>query len=240
MRKICFILVIISFNILFSQQNETDTYNRVLYEQVKKLPIDNSYSVITLKNALEKIATETKDSLLILDIKNHLNKLDKLKFYKEKKVDDSVLTSDDLKKIRVDNDKFTGLKKYYSYLAGNRFQPVIIIKDDIMSLRFTTQLNNNSWVFKETTQVLVDEKSYSFKLENLNREVLSGSQILETSNTPINPIIFEMLEDIYNGCENVSVRYYGNRIYDFELVKNEIIKIQKLMNLYYKLETSLN
>lgn len=225
---------LISLNV-FSQ--EKDSYNLLLFSEIKKIPLEMEDQKHIIIDNFDKIYNETKDETLkelILKEKEIVLKKQFNNSVKYNSTDD--LSKEDLKGIRIITDKFNKTSNIYakSNVGTLRFSILLTDKNN-MYLRFTPYYSGKNWVFFKYVTILADDNSYMFVINDTRREVRSGF-VEEYGSILLDIDKIEDFKKILNTNGEISVRFSGDKISDKTLNKPEIQRLKKILDVYEKLK----
>lgn len=150
----------------------------------------------------------------------------------------SDLSKADLKGFVVDEDKF----KHTTFIT-NRWGmnnpavlPYIAINEGNVYLRIKTQYYGSNWIFMDRVQFIIDGKDYSYQISEPDRNVISASDLKESSDDIATDKQIEILNAIVGSKSNVSVRLSGQRYRDTNIDSGTKKKIKETLDLYEKLK----
>ena len=224
----------LSFN-SFSQ--DVDIVNRVVFNQMKKMDTNDEAVQEMLLVKLDEMRAETKDSVLIkkidvfkLELQNGTPKATKT----ISTINQSVLDNIDTKKFKIVEDKFQNLKFIYNKKRSSP-RVYIAVSENYAVLRLSESYSGSDWIFMDTMFFLLnDEERMSLPLDNVERDVISGSMVKEYADVVLNSDQIEFLSKIEESTR-VDIKTVGKGTKRYELTKKSKININDILKLYQEL-----
>jgi hypothetical protein len=240
MKKII-LLLLIGYS-SFSQNEESskpDVVNRMLLDYYKKQEVSSPEARDVILKFTNKIIETTKDTALISLCKKHVVNLNNAKFPFYSNANLTKASKEDLKKFEVTFDKFTetttirNKKKWPSPLYLS-----LKVKKDKQILILRSMYRGSDWLFINSIDLLIDNKKYSYELDDdVLREVISGQKVHESATNYVDDNIHLILENIFKSSSDVEMRFNGKNYHEDEkLTKYNIELMKDIFDLYQKIK----
>ena len=150
----------------------------------------------------------------------------------------NTLSKEDLKGFRVEHDDFKnstfiskkgwGLQDWYA--------PYISIKNGELFLHWVLKYRGSDWIFMDKVSIIANGETYSFPLNDVSRDVLSGSSVSEEQDVHVDYYVMNVLREISKTEKMVKFRFEGKYSRDYVLTVNGAKKIGEVITLYDKLK----
>ena len=147
----------------------------------------------------------------------------------------SVLSKEDLKNFRVEEDKFRNITFLTPKIYGTTKSAYLGIKEDVLKFHLVMEYNGSGWIFWNKAIFLYNGKTFEFTDENVKRDVSSGANVSERSDYVADTDMITALREMVN-TEKVDVRFSGEKVHDFEMSKQTKKSIALALELYDKLK----
>lgn len=186
---------------------------------------------------LYEIATDPTIRRGAKDLSNNLKDLRNVNFTaKPVTVNFESLDKDLQKKFSYDNDKFKEAsfleaKKSYS----DKIKLYITITDKTARLRFKTKYIGNGWLFFDKAIFNIEGENYEYNSGDMRRDVISGSNVKESSDVAVDEKLLILLKAISNAKSPIDYRLTGDKYQDFKLTEREKENIILTLSLYNEL-----
>lgn len=238
MKKLMFLALAFCASNLFSQEKDSDKIMKML--DIVKNNMENKKVLDSLKIEIEKYKDSTDPVVKIMypQTKSMIDDLVTMSKNNVQSKNLSELSKDDLKKFRIEEDKFKNRKFIYYKKWGfeTLFEPYIGIKNNSMYMRLKTRYQGSSWIFYDKIQFIINDKNYEFSVSEPDRNVEYGNGVKEIADTPVDENILNILYLISDVNNKVSVRFTGKYSKDYNLYKSNQEKIKEFLDLYDKLK----
>ncbi len=166
-----------------------------------------------------------------------LNQLEKQEIYK--KLTDRMSS--------VTTDKFQGVEYWNSYpkdsitYGNSRFNLSIPMKKGAPEMHLVMSYSGDRWIFFDRIRILAEDEiifDKKFSREEIARDHESGS-VWELVNIKITDDIARMASKL-GSAKQVTVRFSGEKIFDYEMESEEIDNFAKLAEIYDELQPALD
>ena len=150
----------------------------------------------------------------------------------------SVLSKEDLKKFRVENDKFSGqttIRPDFTY-SDPTIRIKLVISDNMMFLYLISSYQGSDWIFMKNATLLIDGQKYEYTLSNESQNVRTG-YVTEYSTDYVKKDMMKIVEAIADSKEIIEVRFSGSKgVKDFKLPEKTRDRFAGMLNIYNKLK----
>lgn len=232
MKKLFLFLLFTSF-IVCSQEDKS---RRELFKAYKSFPIESTEIKDLVNSNLDKLLSETKDSLLLKDIKNYKKSLDTITLPDFKKIDFESIPKDKFKNYRVSYDKFkrSGFVTHKKY--KEKFYVYLNLNKETSHMRISSRYYGTNWLFVEKIILIIDGINYELDFSAPDRNVVSGSTMVNVKEITDQAVMkkqLKVLNAIYNSKSEIDIRFKGSKgVYDTKLSLKEIESIKETIDLY--------
>lgn len=239
MKKLFFLSTILFSTIFFGQDKSDskkifDLSDKFKNAETKKQRDSILNEMISLKDGLTS-GLEKKMAVKLIDISKELSEL------KDNYIpanDLNILTKEDLKKFKIESDKFSGITTIRpDFVYSN---PTIRIRldwnDSKIALYLISSYEGSDWLFMNNAIILVDGQKFQYQIKSGERNVNVG-YVTEYSTDIVNENMMNLVNAIANSKEQIDVRFSGSKgEKDFKLPLKTKERFVGMLNIYNKLK----
>lgn len=233
MKKIFYlatILMAITFN---AQESDTQKLGKLL--DVLKEKQDNK-TVDSVAIELDKLKN-TEDKAVQIMLPEAKALISDIRAENSNKVESkpiSVLSKDDLKNLKISDDKFENIS-FVEFKNAFGTRPYISIKNGFLGLRLVLKYQGKDWVFFDKVILMNNGKKFEIEKLTPERDVFVG-YVTERVDIRMSKELYNYLNEAINSGLQIDIRFDGKRVDDDKFSKSDLIIFKKIFSTYEKLK----